>query len=109
MSLDKKNILIAVTGSIAAYKTAFLIRLLVKEKANVKVVMTPSAISFISPLTLATLSKNEVFSTFEKDKSGVWNNHVDLALWADLIVVAPASANTIAKCAAGICDNLLIL
>ncbi|MCA0363838.1 MAG: bifunctional phosphopantothenoylcysteine decarboxylase/phosphopantothenate--cysteine ligase CoaBC [Bacteroidetes bacterium] len=108
MSLENKNILIGVTGSIAAYKSAWLIRLFIKEKANVKVVMTPAAHQFISPLTLATLSKNEALTDFEKGNSSVWNSHVDLALWADLMIIAPASANTIAKMATGLCDNLLL-
>ncbi|MBK9510644.1 MAG: bifunctional phosphopantothenoylcysteine decarboxylase/phosphopantothenate--cysteine ligase CoaBC [Cytophagaceae bacterium] len=108
MSLENKNILIGVTGSIAAYKSAWLVRLLVKEKANVKVVMTPAAHQFISALTLATLSKNEALTDFEKGNTGIWNSHVDLGLWADLVVIAPASANTIAKMATGICDNLLM-
>jgi len=106
--LTGKKILLGVSGSIAAYKSALLIRLLVKEGAEVKVVMTPSARDFITPLTLATLSKNPVLTDFIKDKSGVWNNHVDLGLWADAMVIAPASANTIAKMGAGLCDNLLL-
>jgi len=106
--LAGKKILLGVSGSIAAYKSALLIRLLVKEGAEVKVVMTPSSHDFITPLTLATLSKNPVFTDFVKNKSGVWNNHVDLGLWADALVIAPASANTLAKMASGICDNLLI-
>jgi phosphopantothenoylcysteine decarboxylase / phosphopantothenate---cysteine ligase len=106
--LKDKKILIGVTGSIAAYKTALLIRLLVKEGASVKVVMTPAAKEFITPLTLSTLSKNPVLSEFVKDETGQWNNHVDLALWADAMVIAPASANTISKMAHGLCDNLLL-
>src|SRR6188768_4512894 len=106
--LNGKKILIGVSGSIAAYKSALLIRLLVKEGAEVKVVMTPSAHDFITPLTLATLSKNPVLTDFIKDKSGVWNNHVELGLWADALVIAPASANTIAKMSSGLCDNLLL-
>ena len=106
--LDGKKILLGVCGSIAAYKSALLVRLLVKAGAEVKVVMTPSATTFIAPLTLATLSKNPVLTRFEKNDTGEWNNHVALGLWADLIVVAPASANTLAKLANGICDNLLV-
>ena len=106
--LAGKNILLGVTGSIAAYKSAFLVRLLVKEGAHVKVVMTPAAKDFITPLTLSTLSKNPVYSEFIANSQGEWNNHVDLALWADLLVIAPATADTIAKMAHGICDNLLL-
>ncbi|WP_367914235.1 bifunctional phosphopantothenoylcysteine decarboxylase/phosphopantothenate--cysteine ligase CoaBC [Leadbetterella sp. DM7] len=107
MILENKNILIGVTGSIAAYKTAHLIRLLVKEKANVKVVMTPAAAEFITPLTLSTLSRNPVYSHFSDKDTGEWTSHVELGLWADLLLVAPASANTLAKCVTGVCDNLL--
>lgn len=106
--INNKNILVGVTSSIAAYKAAFLVRLLVKAGANVKVIMTPSSLDFITPLTLSTLSKNPVLVEFVKDKSGVWNNHVELGLWADAMVIAPASANTIAKMANGQCDNLLL-
>ncbi|MCV9389455.1 bifunctional phosphopantothenoylcysteine decarboxylase/phosphopantothenate--cysteine ligase CoaBC [Reichenbachiella ulvae] len=106
--MEGKKILVAVCGSIAAYKSALLIRLLVKAGAEVKVVMTPSAQSFITPLTLATLSKHPVATQFVKNESGEWENHVDLGLWADLMLVAPASAHTIAKMANGICDNLLV-
>lgn len=103
-----KKIVIGVTASIAAYKTASLIRLLIKEGAEVKVIMTEDAKSFITPLTLSTLSKNPVYSSFIKNDLGEWTNHVDIGLWADLMVIAPASANTIAKMANGICDNLLL-
>ncbi|MBX2962537.1 MAG: bifunctional phosphopantothenoylcysteine decarboxylase/phosphopantothenate--cysteine ligase CoaBC [Cyclobacteriaceae bacterium] len=106
--LRGKKILLGITGSIAAYKSAFLVRLLVKAGAEVKVIMTSSARDFITPLTLATLSRNPVLSDFVKDTSGQWNNHVDLGLWADVMIVAPASANTIGKMAHGICDNLLL-
>ena len=106
--LKDKNILLAVCGSIAAYKAAILTRLLIKSGANVKVIMTKAATEFISPLTLSTLSKNKVFVEFTEGNSGEWNNHVELALWADLLLVAPASANTIAKMANGLCDNLLL-
>ena len=105
--LRGKNILVGVTGSIAAYKSAILIRNLVKEGANVKVVMTPSATDFISPLTLSTLSKNPVNLEFFNSKSGEWASHVELGLWADLYLIAPATANTIAKFAHGICEDLL--
>lgn len=108
MILKNKNILIGVSGSIAAYKIASLVRLLVKEEANVKVIMTDAAKTFITPLTLATLSKKPVLSAFAADETGQWNNHVELGLWADVILIAPASANTLAKCANGICDNLLV-
>jgi phosphopantothenoylcysteine decarboxylase / phosphopantothenate---cysteine ligase len=108
MSLKNKKILLGVSGSISAYKSALLIRLLVKAGAQVQVIMTDSAKDFITPLTLATLSKNPVLSSFTKGDSGEWNNHVELGLWADVMVIAPASANTIGKCANGIADNLLI-
>lgn len=108
--LSGKNILLGVTAGIAAYKSAFLVRLFVKAGANVKVVMTPSAKDFVTPLTLSTLSKNEVFSSFtnEEDENAQWNNHVELALWADLFVIAPATANTLSKMANGTSDNLLL-
>jgi len=106
--LKGKKILVGVTGSIAAYKAAFLVRLLVKEQAEVKVVITHAAKAFITPLTLATLSKNPVLSTFTDGDQGEWNNHVDLGLWADAMLIAPASANTIGKMANGLCDNLLL-
>ena len=106
--LKGKKILLGVSGSIAAYKSATLVRLLVGEGAEVQVVMTESAKAFITPLTLSTLSKNEVHSEYFDQASGEWNNHVELALWADLILIAPATANTIAKMANGICDNLLL-
>jgi phosphopantothenoylcysteine decarboxylase/phosphopantothenate--cysteine ligase len=103
-----KNILIGVTGGIAAYKTATVIRLLVKEGASVKVIMTEHAKKFITPLTLATLSKNPVLTEFSDPENGSWNSHVDLGLWADLFLIAPATANSIAKMANGIADNLLL-
>lgn len=106
--LSGKKILVAVTGSIAAYKSALLVRQLVKAGAEVKVLMTPAAKEFITPLTLSTLSKNPVLSDFSAGPSGEWNNHVELGLWADIMVIAPASANTISKMAAGLCDNLLM-
>jgi phosphopantothenoylcysteine decarboxylase/phosphopantothenate--cysteine ligase len=106
--LKGKHILVGVTGGIAAYKTAAIIRLLVKEGAEVKVLMTDNAKEFITPLTLATLSKNPVLTAFYNPENGDWNSHVDLGLWADLYLIAPATANTIAKMAGGIADNLLL-
>ncbi|HMR55764.1 MAG TPA: bifunctional phosphopantothenoylcysteine decarboxylase/phosphopantothenate--cysteine ligase CoaBC [Cyclobacteriaceae bacterium] len=108
MPLAGKKILLGVCGSIAAYKSALLIRLLVKNGAEIKVIMTASAHDFITPLTLSTLSKNPVLTQFTKDQTGEWNNHVELGLWADALVLAPASANTLAKMANGICDSLLL-
>lgn len=106
--LKGKHIVVGVTGSIAAYKTASLVRLLVKEEAEVKVVMTPLAKAFITPLTLATLSKNPIMVDFYDPENGDWNSHVSMGLWADLYLVAPATANTMGKMAAGIADNLLL-
>ncbi len=106
--LTGKRILIGVTGSIAAYKTALLVRELIKLEAEVKVIMTSASSEFIAPLTLATLSKNPVAIDFVKNKNGEWENHVELGLWADLFIIAPATANTIAKMANGLCDNLLM-
>ncbi|MFA0963069.1 bifunctional phosphopantothenoylcysteine decarboxylase/phosphopantothenate--cysteine ligase CoaBC [Roseivirga sp. BDSF3-8] len=106
-SLKGKKVLLGVSGSIAAYKSAFLIRLLVKSEAEVRVIITASASDFIPPLTLATLSKNPVLSSFTYGDKGEWNNHVELGLWADLMLVAPASAHTLSKCANGICSDLL--
>jgi phosphopantothenoylcysteine decarboxylase/phosphopantothenate--cysteine ligase len=103
-----KHILVGVTGGIAAYKTATIIRLLIKEGAEVKVIMTNHAKEFITPLTLATLSKNPVLTEFFNTENGNWNSHVDLGLWADLFLIAPATANSMAKMAAGIADNLLL-
>ena len=105
--MKNKKIIIAISASIAAYKAAFLVRLLVKAGANVKVIITPAAKEFVTPLTLSTLSKNPVYSDFVLNKNGEWTNHVELGLWADLMVIAPASANTIAKMANGIADNLV--
>ena len=107
MSLSGKKVILGVTGSIAAYKSAILVRLLVKAGAEVKVIMTSSAEDFITPLTLSVLSKNPVISHLQND-AHTWNNHVELGLWADLMVIAPASANTIAKMANGQCDNVLL-
>lgn len=108
--LKGKKILLGVSGGIAAYKTATLVRLLVKAGAQVQVVMSPASKEFVTPLTLATLSKNPVYSEFVEpdDQTGVWNNHVELALWADLMLIAPATANTLSKMAHGVCDNLLL-
>ncbi len=106
--LKGKKIILGITASIAAYKSAELIRLLIKEGAEVKVVMTPYAKEFITPVTLATLSKNTVLSDFFSYDDGEWNNHVELGNWADLMLIAPATANTIAKMAQGVCDNLLL-
>lgn len=105
--LEGKNVVLGVCGSIAAYKSALLVRLLVKAGANVQVVMTPDATNFITPLTLATLSKNPVFSDYFIAETGEWHNHVELGLWGNLMIIAPASANTIAKMAGGLVDNLL--
>jgi len=106
--LKGKKIVVGVTGGIAAYKTASIVRLLVKEGAEVKVIMTAHAKEFITPLTLSTLSKNPVLSEFYNPENGDWNSHVDLGLWSDLFLIAPATANTMAKMAGGIADNLLL-
>ncbi len=104
-----KKILLGITGSIAAYKSAMLIRELIKKGAEVKVVLTPSALEFVTPLTLATLAKNPVYSDFTENKdTGEWTNHVDLGLWADLMLIAPISANTLSKMTTGACDNFLM-
>lgn len=108
MKLQHKKILLGVSGSIAAYKAAFLTRLLVKEGAEVKIILTEAAASFITPLTLATLSKNPVLTSFVKNDQGEWNNHVELGLWADAFLIAPATAKTMGECANGIADNLLV-
>jgi len=105
--LEGKKIVLGVCGSIAAYKAATLVRLLVKAKAEVQVVMTADAVNFITPLTLSTLSKKPVLVKYFEPDTGTWNNHVELGLWADLLLIAPASANTLAKMANGQCDNLL--
>jgi phosphopantothenoylcysteine decarboxylase / phosphopantothenate---cysteine ligase len=108
--LSGKKILLGISGGIAAYKTANLVRLLIKAGAQVQVVMSPASLHFVTPLTLATLSKNPVYSTFfnEEEGTGEWNNHVELGLWADFMLIAPATANTLSKMANGNCDNLLI-
>jgi len=108
--LSGKNILIGISGGIAAYKIPFLVRLLIKLRCSVRIVMTPSAKDFVSPLTLSTLSKNEVFSSFTKeDKDNpLWNDHVELAKWSDIMIIAPATANTISSMANAKCNNLLL-
>lgn len=106
--LKGKKIIVGITGSIAAYKAAFLTRLLIREGAEVKVIMTPLAMEFITPVTMATLSGNRVLSDFFHHDDGAWNSHVDLGLWADMLLIAPATANTMAKMAHGIADNLLL-
>ncbi|HSD07790.1 bifunctional phosphopantothenoylcysteine decarboxylase/phosphopantothenate--cysteine ligase CoaBC [Flavobacterium sp.] len=108
--LSGKKILLGISGGIAAYKTASLVRLFIKAGAHVQVIMTPASKDFITPLTLSTLSKNPVFSEFynKDEKNEEWNSHVELGLWADLMVIAPATANTLSKMANGLCDNLLI-
>lgn len=106
-ALSGKKILLGITGSIAAYKSAYLVRQLIKDGADIKVIMTREATQFITPLTLSTLSKNPVLTDLVADKEFLWNNHVELSLWADVMLIAPASANTIAKFAHGLCDNLL--
>ena len=106
--LSGKHILLGVTGSIAAYKAANIVRLLVTHGAEVKIVMTPLAKQFITPLTLATLAKNPIYVDFFNPENGEWNSHVSLGMWADAYLIAPASANTIGKMANGIADNLLL-
>jgi len=108
--LSGKKIVLGITAGIAAYKTASLVRLFIKQGAEVKVVMTPASKDFITPLTLSTLSKNPVTSVFYEleAENELWNNHVELGLWADLLVVAPATANTLSKMANGTCDNILL-
>ncbi|MFA9188416.1 bifunctional phosphopantothenoylcysteine decarboxylase/phosphopantothenate--cysteine ligase CoaBC [Flavobacterium sp. FBOR7N2.3] len=108
--LSGKKILLGVSGGIAAYKTASLVRLFIKAGAHVQVIMTPASKDFVTPLTLSTLSKNPVYSTFfnQDEEDEKWNNHVELGLWADLMLIAPATANTMSKMANGTCDNLLI-
>jgi phosphopantothenoylcysteine decarboxylase/phosphopantothenate--cysteine ligase len=106
--LKGRKILVGVTGGIAAYKTASVIRLLIREGAEVKVIMTDHAREFITPLTLSTLSMNPVLTKFFNPENGNWNSHIELGLWADLFLIAPATANSIAKMANGIADNLLL-
>lgn len=107
--LSGKKIILGITGGIAAYKTASLVRLLIKAGAEVQVIMTPASHHFITPYTLSTLSKKPVYTQFfnSSEQGGTWNNHVDLAMWADLILIAPATANTLAKMVTGLCDTLL--
>ena len=106
--LKGKHIILGITGSIAAYKAAYIIRGLVKKGAEVQVVITPSGKEFITPLTLATLSSHPVISEFFSNRDGTWNSHVDLGLWADVMLIAPATASTIGKMANGIADNMLV-
>jgi phosphopantothenoylcysteine decarboxylase/phosphopantothenate--cysteine ligase len=108
--LSGKKIVLGISGGIAAYKTATLVRLFIKAGAHVQVIMTPASKDFVTPLTLSTLSKNPIHSTFynEDDENAQWNNHVELGLWADFMLIAPATANTLSKMANGNCDNLLI-
>ena len=106
--MQGKRILLGITGGIAAYKIAYLIRILKKQGAEVRAIMTPASSDFISPLVVSTLSENPVHIEFWNKKSGEWANHVELALWADVLLVAPCTANSIAKMASGICDNLLL-
>lgn len=106
--LKNKKILLGVCGSIAAYKAVYLTRLLVKEGAEVKVIMTPAATDFVQPLTFSTLSKNDCLTSYTRADGQQWNNHVDLALWADVMLIAPATVGTLSKMAHAICDNLLI-
>lgn len=107
MVLKGEKILLAISGGIAAYKMNYLVRDFVKKGAKVKVILTPSAENFVTKVTLSTLSKNAVYSDFY-DQNGTWNSHVELALWADVLLVAPCTANTLAKMVHGICDNLVI-
>ena len=108
--LSGKKIVLGISGGIAAYKTATLVRLFIKAGAEVQVIMTPASKDFVTPLTLSTLSKNPVYSTFynEEDENASWNNHVEIGLWADLMLIAPATANTMSKMTNGTCDNLLL-
>nr|WP_297309850.1 bifunctional phosphopantothenoylcysteine decarboxylase/phosphopantothenate--cysteine ligase CoaBC [uncultured Flavobacterium sp.] len=108
--LSGKNIVLGITGGIAAYKTATLVRKFIKAGAHVQVIMTPAALDFVTPITLGTLSKRPVYTQFfnKSNSEGVWNNHVDMALWADIMLIAPATADTLSKMVAGACDNLLM-
>ena len=112
LKLRGKKILLGISGSIAAYKSPLLVRLLIKNGADVKIVLTPSALEFVTPTTLSTLSKNSVNSSFTKVKENQnkheWNNHVELSLWADLMIIAPATSNTLSSMASARCDNLLL-
>lgn len=106
--LKGKRVLLGISAGIAAYKSPLIIRALIKEGAEVQVVMTPASIDFVTPLTLSTLSKNPVYHQYFDGESGEWNNHVELAKWADIFLIAPATTNTLAKMAGGLCDNLLL-
>ncbi len=108
MSLRGKHIILGITGSIAAYKAAYIIRTLVKKGAEVQVVITPAGKEFITPVTLSTLSSHPVISDFFSNRDGTWHSHVDLGLWADAMLIAPATASTIGKMANGIADNMLV-
>lgn len=108
MHLQGKKVLLGVCGGIAAYKSAYLVRMFVKQGADVKVIMTPEAKDFVGALTFSTLSKHPVASEFYNSADGSWNNHVELGLWGDIFIIAPATTNTLAKCADGICDNVLL-
>jgi phosphopantothenoylcysteine decarboxylase/phosphopantothenate--cysteine ligase len=108
MSLEGKHIVLGITGSIAAYKSAILTRLLVKKGAEVQIVITPAGKEFITPVTLSALSGKPVISEFFASGEGTWHSHVDLGIWADLMIIAPATASTLAKMANGIADNMLI-
>lgn len=108
MRLKGKKILLGITGSIAAYKAAYLLRGLIKEGAEVQVLITSAGKEFITPVTLSALSGKPVLSDFFANSDGTWHSHVDMGLWADLMLIAPASANTLGKMANGICDNLLL-
>ena len=107
-ALHAKKVLLGISGSIAAYKTPFLVRALIKAGAEVQVVMTPASKSFVAPLSLSTVSNKPVYSEFVESEDDLWNNHVDLGLWADLMLIAPASANTLSKMSQATCDNLLL-
>ncbi|MFW5773769.1 MAG: flavoprotein, partial [Tangfeifania sp.] len=108
MRLEGKKIILGITGSIAAYKAAILLRLLVKEGAEVQVVITPAGKEFITPVTLSALSGKPVISEFFGSDDGTWHSHVDLGIWADAMIIAPATASTMGKMAAGIADNMLV-
>ena len=107
-ALHAKKVLLGISGSIAAYKTPLIVRALIKAGAEVQVVMTPASKSFVAPLSLSTVSNKPVYSEFVESEDDLWNNHVDLGLWADLMLIAPASANTLSKMSQATCDNLLL-
>jgi len=106
--MQNKRILLGITGGIAAYKIASLVRLFIKSGAEVKCIMTPASCDFITPLTLATLSKNDVIQSFWDEETGTWSNHVDLGLWADVFVIAPLTASSMSKMVQGNSDNVLL-